>query len=212
MKKQIPMCKEIKRERADIAQDEIQFKICYKINPITGQKTPCFCTNGRRISKEKGMIELEVNNNKIIKDQHFPFAIDKDPFTHKIIRPKIIKIMEYVIPEEAVPDYEAIVNKQINIFIDEIRPILKDNKYEKSNDNNQLEIRDRIKTIIQKEMKPLIEEEIKKIIYIVVQRIIKEKVEEIIQKEIKQVTQKIIRNIIREKVDSIINQMNISEK
>ena len=210
MKKEIPMCPEIKRERADIAQDEIQFDIYYKINPITGQKAPSFCTKGCRISKEKGMIELEVDTNKIIKDQHFPFAIDKDSFTNKIIRPKIIKIMKYVIPEKAVPDYEAIVNNQINNFIDEIRPILKENKYE--NNNNQPEINDRIKTIIQKEMKPLIQEEIKQIISKEVQRIIKEKVEEIIQKEIKQVTQKIIRNIIEEKVELILNQMNVPEK
>ena len=89
------------------------------------------------------MIEFEVDTNKIIKDQHFPFAIDKDPYTHKIIHPKIIKIMKYVIPEEAVPDYEAIVNKNINDFVDKIRPILKENKSEKSNENNQMIMSDK---------------------------------------------------------------------
>ena len=134
------MCKVLKREWADIAQDEIQFEISYKTNPITGLKTPSFCTCCHPITKEKGMIEFEVDTNKIIKDIHLPLAIDKNPFTHKIIRSKIIKIMKYVIPEEAVPDYDAIVNKLINDFIDKIRPILKENKYEISNGNNQPKI------------------------------------------------------------------------
>ncbi len=100
-----------------------------------------------------------------------PFAIELDPFTHKIRLPKSIKIMGPLIPKGFGPEAYEIVQKRINDYINKIKPIIKGIKPIINEDFIRPIIQNQIKPIIQNEVKSLIVEEVKMITRNIVQRV-----------------------------------------
>ena len=169
---------------------------------MTRKPTIGLCTEGHiQLSQEQSVIELVINTDKIFpKKPCVPFTIELDPFTHKIRFPESIKIVGPLIPKDFGLEAYEMVQKRINDYINQIKPIIKGIKPIINEDVIRPIIQNHIKPVIQKEVKSLLEDELKRITHNVVQRVIKEKFEDLIQKEIKRITQNIIRNILNEKL------------